>query len=73
MKKRETIITGDQTTIDAVARIVTDVDDRAWVICSESDCQNSESGKCTIFALKGVPRMKPGKPCADYRRIHEET
>ena len=40
--------------------------DRAYVVCSFSECLNNVNGHCTIHLVKGE-RTAPGKGrCADY-------
>lgn len=40
--------------------------DRAYVMCSYTDCKLSNKGRCTIFTILDVPRMKTGHPCDRY-------
>jgi len=40
--------------------------DRAYLMCSYLDCKLSVKGRCTIFTVLDVPRMKTGQPCDRY-------
>ena len=40
--------------------------DRAYVMCTFTDCKLSTQGRCTIFTVLDVPRMKTGTPCDRY-------
>lgn len=42
--------------------------DRAYVVCSFDDCKLHLKGRCTIYTVLDVPRMKTGAPCASYER-----
>jgi|GEM_PF-2051073 len=46
--------------------------DRAYVTCSYADCKMSSKGRCTIFTVLDVPRMKTGKPCDRYETVAKE-
>jgi len=46
--------------------------DRAYVMCSNSDCTLSNKGRCTIFTVLDVPRMKTGQPCDRYQPLAKE-
>jgi hypothetical protein len=43
--------------------------DRAYVMCTYSDCKLSVKGRCTIFTVLDVPRMKTGQPCDRYEAL----
>ena len=43
--------------------------DRAYVMCSYLDCTLSVKGRCTIFTVLDVPRMKTGQPCDRYESM----
>jgi len=40
--------------------------DRAYVTCNFLDCRLSTKGRCTIFTVLDVPRMRTGQPCDRY-------
>jgi hypothetical protein len=46
--------------------------DRAYVMCTYSDCKLSVKGRCTIFTVLDVPRMKTGQPCDRYEALAKE-
>jgi hypothetical protein len=46
--------------------------DRAYVMCSYTDCKLSIKGRCTIFTVLDVPRMKTGGPCDRYESVAKE-
>lgn len=73
MTKKNVTLMEDPATLAEVARIVSDVDDRGWIVCNSSDCKHADNGKCTIFAMKDVLPMKPGVPCLNYSRLHGES
>lgn len=73
MSKDIKILMEDPDTLAEVSRIVSDVDDRAWLVCGNSGCNHAIAGKCTIFAVKDVPPMQPNMPCLNYRKLHGET
>jgi hypothetical protein len=46
--------------------------DRAYVMCTYTDCKLSMKGRCTIFTVLDVPRMKTGAPCDRYEALAKE-
>jgi hypothetical protein len=46
--------------------------DRAYLMCSYLDCKLSSKGRCTIFTVLDVPRMKTGAPCDRYEALAKE-
>ncbi|GFO69469.1 hypothetical protein GMLC_30480 [Geomonas limicola] len=47
-------------------KVLVGPNDRAYVMCSYTDCTLSSKGRCTIFTILDVPRMKTGQPCDRY-------
>ena len=45
--------------------------DQAWVVCEYTDCVHFVQGRCNIYMVHNVPRMRPGKPCRDYEKRSE--
>lgn len=43
--------------------------DRAYVVCSYDDCKLHLRGRCTIYTVLDVPRMKTGQPCTSYEKV----
>ena len=50
-------------------KVLTGPNDRAYVLCSYSDCKLHLDGRCTIYTVLDVPRMKTGQPCSSYERF----
>ena len=46
--------------------ILTGPNDRAFVICEFDDCKFNVKGRCNIYAVQDVPRMKTKGPCERY-------
>ncbi len=42
--------------------------DRAYLVCGYADCKLHLNGRCTIYTVLDVPRMKSGAPCKSYER-----
>jgi len=53
---------------DKLDKVLTGPNDRAYVVCSYADCELHFKGRCTIYTLLDVPRMKGGGPCSSYRK-----
>ena len=47
-------------------QILVGPNDRAYVVCSLMDCKINIKGRCTIYTVLDVPRMKTGQPCDKY-------
>ena len=43
--------------------------DRAYIVCTITDCKLNVKGHCTIFAVLDVPPMKTGQPCERYEKL----
>src|SRR4051812_33142501 len=43
-------------------------DDQAWVVCTFTECAHNVKGRCNIYTVHNVPRMKQGKPCDTYEK-----
>jgi hypothetical protein len=43
-----------------------DAADQAWVVCEFTDCVHSVQGRCNIYMVHNVPKMRPSKPCPSY-------
>jgi len=57
----------DPDITEKLDRMLTGENDRAFIICSFTDCVNNTNGRCTIFAVKDVPKMKRTVPCEHYQ------
>lgn len=73
MTTRRQYLHENPDTMAELSRIVSDVDDRAWVICERHSSDGAMSGKCTIFAVKDVLPMRPDTLCANYKKLHGEA
>ena len=49
-------------------RVLVGPNDRAYVVCSYDDCKLHLKGRCTIYTVLDVPRMKTGQPCSSYEK-----
>ena len=49
-------------------QMLTGPNDRAYVVCSFEDCKLHLKGRCTIYTVLDVPRMKTGQPCNGYEK-----
>jgi hypothetical protein len=52
---------------EKLERILAGPNDRAFVVCSLTDCVHNLKGSCTIYAVLDVPSMKRDKPCEKYQ------
>lgn len=52
--------------VNKLDQLLAGPNDRAYVICTFSDCKLNIKGQCTIYTVLDVPRMKTGKPCDRY-------
>ena len=48
-------------------KLLTGPNDRAFLICEYSDCKFNEKGRCSIYAVQDVPKMKTKAPCDSYQ------
>lgn len=46
--------------------ILTEPDDRAYVVCSAYECRNNVKGRCTIHTVKGRRKILSNGRCAEY-------
>ncbi|QWV94093.1 hypothetical protein KP004_02580 [Geomonas oryzisoli] len=54
---------------EKLEQMLTGPNDRAYVVCSFDDCKLHEKGRCTIYTVLDVPRMKTGQPCSGYEKV----
>ena len=59
---------GSKDVADKLDQLLTGPNDRAYVVCSYSDCRLHYKGSCTIYTVLDVPRMKTTGPCNSYER-----
>ena len=48
--------------VNKLNQILVGPNDRAYVVCSLLDCKVNTRGRCTIYTVLDVPRMKTGQP-----------
>lgn len=53
---------------DKLDELLAGPNDRAYVVCSFEDCKLHLKGRCTIYTVLDVPRMKTGAPCGSYEK-----
>lgn len=54
-------------------QILVGPNDRAYLVCSFAECRHSLKGRCTIFTVLDVPRMKrSAQPCEKYEAASSE-
>lgn len=54
--------------VEKLDELLAGPNDRAFVICQFDDCQSNVKGRCTVYAVQGVPKMKPNTHCESYER-----
>ena len=52
---------------DTLDQVLVGPNDRAYVVCYD-DCRLYLKGRCTIYTVLDVPRMKTGQPCSSYEK-----
>ncbi|MCM0080069.1 hypothetical protein L4X63_00535 [Geomonas sp. Red32] len=57
----------DKDVVEKLDQLLTGPNDRAFVVCTYTDCQINIKGRCTIFTVMDVPKMKTGQPCQRYQ------
>ena len=48
-------------------QLLTGPNDRAFLVCEFDDCRFSDQGRCSIYAVQDVPKMKTKAPCSSYQ------
>lgn len=59
--------------VDKLEQVLSGPNDRAFVVCSFSDCESHNQGRCTIYTVLDVPRMQTGRPCQGYRKLEGDA
>jgi hypothetical protein len=59
----------NDTIAEKLEQMLAGPDDRAYVVCSYDDCKLHLKGRCTIYTVLDVPRMKTGQPCTSYEKL----
>jgi hypothetical protein len=62
----------NQDIADKLDQVLVGPNDRAYVMCTYQDCKLSSKGRCTIFTVLDVPRMKTGAPCDRYEALAKQ-
>jgi hypothetical protein len=60
------IIVQQEEIVDILESVLTDVNDRAYVVCSDCECLNNIKGRCTIHLVKGRRKILSNGRCAEY-------
>jgi hypothetical protein len=47
-------------------QILAGPNDRAFLVCEYDDCKFNLKGRCSIYAVQDVPRMKTKAACSSY-------
>lgn len=47
-------------------QILTGPNDRAFLVCEFDDCKFNLNGRCSIYAVRDVPKMKTKEACDRY-------
>lgn len=55
--------------VDKLEQVLSGPNDRAYVVCTYADCKLHSKGRCTIYTVLDVPRMKTAGPCASYEKF----
>lgn len=56
----------DKSIVDKLDQLLVGPNDRAFIVCTFADCKLNIKGRCTIFTVLDVPRMKTAQPCDRY-------
>ncbi len=52
--------------VDKLSKILTGPRDRAYVVCSTSDCKHNVKGYCSIYTVNAPPEREQEGVCKDY-------
>ena len=52
--------------IDVLDSILTESDDRAYLVCSAYECAHNLKGRCSIHVVKGRRKILSNGRCAEY-------
>ncbi len=47
-------------------QLLTGPNDRAFLVCEFDNCKFNDKGRCSIYAVQDVPKMRPNAPCDRY-------
>jgi len=56
----------NEDVVNKLDQILAGPNDRAYVVCSYQECTLNIVGRCTIFTVLDVPKMKRDQPCHRY-------
>lgn len=51
--------------VEKLDQLLTGPNDRAFVICDFEECKSNAKGRCTVYTVRDVPRMRTA-PCSNY-------
>jgi hypothetical protein len=61
-------VASDPTVAEQLDFLLQHQDDRAYVLCTISDCQHNLHGHCTVYTVTALNAGSPDKPCAEYKK-----
>lgn len=59
-------VTFQKEVIDVLDSILTESDDRAYLVCSAYECSHNLKGRCSIHVVKGRRKILNNGRCAEY-------
>lgn len=69
LKRMAALAGNSKAVVEKLDQILVGPNDRAYVICSYADCRLHLNGRCTIYTVLDVPRMKTGERCSSYEKF----
>jgi hypothetical protein len=62
-------IAKNQQVVDTLDQVLRHPGDRAYVVCTISDCRHIDQGKCKIFTVASPPKRGANGFCDRYERV----
>lgn len=59
-------ISGNKEIVDLLEGLLTETDDRAYIVCSAYECSHNLKGRCTIHTIKGRRKILSNGRCREY-------
>ncbi|MBJ6727420.1 hypothetical protein [Geomesophilobacter sediminis] len=66
MERTAAAVGKNEEIADALDELLKGPNDRAFVVCSFDDCKSNITGRCTVYTIQNVPRMRTTGPCEGY-------
>jgi hypothetical protein len=66
MEEIAALIVRNQDIVDILDNVLTGPEDRAYVICSATECRNNVKGRCIIHTVTSRGDILPNGRCPDY-------